>query len=54
MGTLQFILNAVPGPGETSDLAVSMNTASWYLIAGIVAFLILLYLLLALIKPEKF
>jgi K+-transporting ATPase KdpF subunit len=31
-----------------------MNSSAWYIIAGIIALLILGYLLITLLKPEKF
>jgi len=31
-----------------------MNSSSWYFIGAIIAILILCYLMLALVKPEKF
>ncbi len=54
MGTISSITSTVPSAGESIKTAAEMNTTSWYVLAGIISFLILLYLLYALIKPERF
>jgi K+-transporting ATPase KdpF subunit len=38
----------------TKSFHGEMNSSAWYMIAGIIALIILGYLLIALIKPEKF
>jgi hypothetical protein len=53
METLSFILTAVPYAGTTTEIP-GMNRTSWFVVAGIIAFLILCYLLLGKNKPEKF
>lgn len=48
------ILLAVPTSLPESKIPSEMNSTSWFAIGAIVAFLLLIYLLLALLKPEKF
>ena len=33
---------------------IEMNSSTWYVIGAIVAVLLLIYLVIALVKPEKF
>lgn len=54
MATTSLIVAAVNSANATALPAGEMNSTSWYLIAGIIALLILCYLILAIAKPEKF
>jgi K+-transporting ATPase KdpF subunit len=54
MKTTMNILLAVPTSLPQAKIPMEMNSTSWYVIGAIVAFLLLIYLFMALIKPEKF
>jgi len=38
----------------TQTSKIEMNSSMWYIIGAIVALLLLVYLVIALVKPEKF
>jgi K+-transporting ATPase KdpF subunit len=42
------------GEFPANSIHIEMNSTAWYIIAVIIALLILGYLLITLIKPEKF
>jgi K+-transporting ATPase KdpF subunit len=52
MKTIMNIFLVVPSSSPQSSM--QMNNTSWYVIGGIVAFILLIYLVIALVKPEKF
>jgi K+-transporting ATPase KdpF subunit len=53
MKTIMNIFLAVPA-SATQSTPMEMNSTTWYVIGAIVAILMLIYLILALVKPEKF
>jgi len=53
MGTVYFIQTAVPFAGTNGEVPKMTNT-SWYVLAGIIAFILLCYLLMAIKKTGKF
>ncbi|MBK6345494.1 MAG: hypothetical protein IPN08_12400 [Bacteroidales bacterium] len=53
MRTTFFILTAVPFAGTNGEVP-QMNSTSWYILAGIIAFILLCYLLMAHKRTGKF
>jgi len=53
MRTTFFILTAVPFAGTNGEVP-QMNSTSWYVLAGIIAFILLCYLLMSIKKTGKF
>ena len=51
---LDILLVIVPVPLQQDKIPTEMNSISWFLIGAIVAVLLLVYLVIALVKPEKF
>jgi len=54
MKTLMNIFLVVPASTTQSNTPMEMNSSTWFIIGGIVALLLLIYLIIALINPEKF
>jgi K+-transporting ATPase KdpF subunit len=54
MITIKTILLVVPTSVSQNKLPANMNSNSWYEMGAIVAFLLLIYLFIALFKYEKF
>ena len=54
MKAIMSIFLVVPASTAQSSMPMEMNSTTWYVIGAIVAILLLIYLVLALIKPEKF
>jgi len=50
MKAMMSIFLIVKTPGVLNE----MNSSAWYIIGAIVALLLLIYLVIALVKPEKF
>jgi len=44
----------VPAALQQQKVPAEMNDVSWFLIGAVVAILLLVYLVVALVKPEKF
>lgn len=44
----------IPALNIQKNVLNEMNSSTWYVIGAIVALLLLIYLVIALIKPEKF
>jgi K+-transporting ATPase KdpF subunit len=54
---MEIILNiflAAPMLFPKNNMPLEMNSIFWYVTGGIVALLLLIYLVIALVKPEKF
>jgi K+-transporting ATPase KdpF subunit len=54
MKTLMNIFLSVPAPSLQKNMPVEMNSNTWFVIGLVVAILLLIYLVIALINPEKF
>jgi len=54
MKTIMNIFLIVPASSPKNNMPMEMNSTSWFVIGAIVAFLLLIYLIIALVKPEKF
>jgi len=48
------VLFAIPTSLLQDRIPLEMNSTLWFAIGAIVAFLLLIYLIMALLKPEKF
>jgi K+-transporting ATPase KdpF subunit len=54
MKAIMNIFLVVPASLPQDKMPIEMNSYTWYVIGAIVAFLLLMYLVISLIKPEKF
>ncbi len=54
METIKTLLFVVPAKVTEDALTTRMNSNSWYFAGAVIAFLILVYLIATLAKPEKF
>ncbi|MGD0710480.1 MAG: K(+)-transporting ATPase subunit F [Bacteroidales bacterium] len=54
MKTIMSIFLAVPAPTPQNSMPMEMNSNTWFAIGLVVAILLLIYLVIAMVKPEKF
>jgi len=54
MKTLLNIILVVPSDMSKNKMPDQMNGTAWFILGSIVAILLLIYLILTLIKPDKF
>ena len=51
---MKYMMVAVPPEISKDTMPKDMNTSAWYALGAVIAILLLIYLVISLVKPDKF